>query len=102
MIIVIVLLLVCRLYTLQTNRLCLAAKIWTPKIAFKKVPEIPGFRAVRTIIMIESDSLILLSDLSDYQELATSSPGHFYLALEVGAPPPKPGKRALWTRLRSL
>lgn len=70
MIIVIVLLLVCRLYTLQTNRLCLTAKIWTPKIALKKVPEIPGhrpiqelanntfvsgFRAVRTIIMIESD-----------------------------------------------
>ena len=46
MIIVIVLLLVCRLYPLQTNRSCLAAKIWTPKIAFKKVPEIPGHRPI--------------------------------------------------------
>ena len=46
MIIVIVLLLVCRLYTLQTNRLCLTAKIWTPKIALKKVPEIPGHRPI--------------------------------------------------------
>lgn len=50
MIIVIVLLLVCRLYTLQTNRLCLAAKIWTPKIAFKKVPEIPGHRPILSFL----------------------------------------------------
>ena len=28
------------------NRLCLAAKIWTPKIAFKKAPEIPGHRPI--------------------------------------------------------
>ena len=50
MIIVIVLLLVCRLYTLQTNRLCLAAKIWTPKIAFKKFPEIPGHRPILSFL----------------------------------------------------
>lgn len=46
MIIVIVLLLVSRLFTLQTNRLCFAAKIWTPKIAFKKAPEIRGLRSL--------------------------------------------------------
>ena len=55
--------------------------------------------------MIESDwfltahifSLILLFDLSDYQELAPSLQGDFYLALEVGAHLQSQGK-APWGR----